>query len=203
LLAGNPSAGALVAWFADRFGPVDPTSIAAEAARHVRDCAERDLVLHPYPVGRQSPLPDPGARLRLTDGAGNDRAWPADPGVGFAALVRGLAHQSRWMFDALDHVAGADANSPIRTSGGAVAGNEAWLAARAAVMPHAQLLTMVPEPVAAGAALRAAVLCGLSDSDQTLSSMPVPPTHGAAADRVHARFLDLVAPDRTPAGSPR
>ncbi len=173
LLAGAPAAGAMVAWWLRTVLP--GRTVEAALAGRVPDGPTGVLVL-PYPTGRQSPRPDPSARVRVVDDRGRDvtaaalTPVPADGDPARAAtltlaVLEGLALQARWMLDTQRLLAagGAGAGPPhaLRVLGGAAAGNGVWMALKAAVTPAPVRLVAAAEPVATGAAMLAAERVGL------------------------------------------
>lgn len=150
ILAGSTSAGAMVSWWLTH---AMPSSTAAEvfalAARWQRARPEDLPLVLPYVNGRQTPAPDPAARVRLVDVAETD-----PPGRRAAALVNGLALHAQWMLDVQARLDGA-APDGIAVLGGPAAANGAWMAAKARYSPDPMRLVRHAEPVAVGAALLA------------------------------------------------
>src|SRR5690606_22370476 len=91
IVAGSSSAGATVAWWAEHRAADRPLAeLLAAAAERPRE-PDAPLVL-PYLRGRQTPAPDPAARVRVVG------QTPQHDDVDLAAaLVDGLALQARWM----------------------------------------------------------------------------------------------------------
>ncbi len=173
LLAGAPAAGAMVAWWLRTVLP--GRTVEAALAGRVPDGPTGVLVL-PYPTGRQSPRPDPSARVRVVDDRGLDVTEaaltpipvdgdPARVATLTLAVLEGLALQARWMLDTqrllAAGAAGARPPHALRVLGGAAAGNEVWMALKAAVTPAPVRLVAAAEPVATGAAMLAAERVGL------------------------------------------
>ncbi|MEV4351257.1 FGGY family carbohydrate kinase [Actinoplanes sp. NPDC049596] len=175
ILAGSAGAGATIAWWLtrepDTFGEVpalgdDPTGV---------------LVL-PYLTGRQTPAPDSGARFRVIGRRPEHR--PAELAK---ALLEGLSLHARWMLDEQLRLAGETAAPSVFLFGAPVAANPAWVRVKAHVQPTGVRVVREPEPVAAGAALLAAVRAGVGPG-QVLASETVP-GGGAAYDAMLARFV--------------
>lgn len=174
LIAGMAGAGSLIHWWFDTLlAGADPDAVLA-AVDDLPPGPGGVLVL-PYPSGRQSPAPDPSARLRILDAHGRT----LDPASRNQAeltrgLLEGLSLQLRWMDAEQRRLArddtedeGAD-ERPIRVLGGIGAANRTWLRIKQRVMPAPLVATTAAQPVASGAALLAAVRLGLTDEDATL-----------------------------------
>lgn len=217
LLAGSSSAGAMVRWWLEHeaAGRTAEDLFAAVAA--LPDAARPDRaagpVVLPYVAGRQTPDPDPAARVRVL----GDRA-AHDPVALAAAMVDGLALQARWMLDA-QLALGRAADPALRPDrlvvlGGPATRNAGWMRAKAELSPVPVRLVDCAEPVAAGAALLALHRAGLLDPDDppVLPALPgLPggeplPAPRPGADAALARFVraardpDSLAP--TPGGHP-
>lgn len=209
VLAGSPGAGAMVRWWSETvLGGESITAVLPTTA-----VAPTGLLVLPYPQGRQSPSPDPSARIRLLDEADRevdpaslrevDRASLRD-GAGRAvagrwteALLEGLALQARWMLTeqhqlVADALGGTAARSPVHVLGGAARSNARWMALKAAVTPAPVRLVACEEPVASGAALLAAERLGLVPR-ATLRLpavlLPRPPGSSGAFSRAYDRFV--------------
>lgn len=217
LLAGSSSAGAMVRWWLEHeAGGRTPDDLFAAVAA-LPDGGRPDRVagpvVLPYVAGRQTPEPDPAARVRVV----GDRAAD-DPVLLAAAMVDGLALQARWMLDA-QLALGAAADPSLRPDrlvvlGGPASRNAAWMRAKAELSPVPVRLVDCAEPVAAGAALLALHRAGLLDPDDppVLPALPGLPGGGPLpgphpdADAALARFVraardpDPSAP--TPGGHP-
>jgi xylulokinase len=217
LLAGSSSAGAAVRWWLEHEagGRTAEDLFAAVVALDPADRPSRATgpVVLPYVAGRQTPDPDPAARVRVR----GDRAAHGPVALA-AALLDGLALHARWMLDAqLDLGAAADpALRPDRlvVLGGPASRNAAWMRAKAELSPVPVRLVDCAEPVAAGAALLALHRAGLLDPDDPPVLPALPALPGGAplpapqpdADAALARFVraardpDSLAP--TPGGHP-
>lgn len=188
LVAGSPSAGAMLPWWADRYaGGEEADALLGLAPERPHP---RELVVLPYLAGRQTPAPDPQATARLVgDPAGRD---PADLA---AALLDGLSLQARWMITAQAGLAGQNpAAGEVVVLGRAVRDRSPWLRTKAAVGPAVVRAVVADEPVAEGAALLAAARCGPLDPDATVlptrlaSERPEP-----AYDGLYAAFVEAAS----------
>ena len=166
VLAGSPAGGSLIAGLVGgELGgtPLDPRQIFGAQAS-----VPRAMAL-PYPRGRQCPAPDPDARLRFVDLEGR----PLDPSALDAAalttaVLLGLSLQLRWMRDAQDRLTGEPTVGALRMIGAAASGNAAWMRLRTEVLGEQLEPVTTSEPVAAAAALLAAVRAGAADPDAAL-----------------------------------
>ncbi len=174
LVAGSAGAGAMLRWWADRYtGGTDLVTLFVEVAR--RPSQPTGVVVLPYITGRQTPDPDPDAQVRILG-----RIEHHDE-VGLArALLEGLSFQARWMLTEQARLAGAadhdhaTGDDELVVLGGAALRGSAWLNVKAAVGPARLRCVQHPEPVAAGAALVAALRSGLlGDTIPTLTTTPV------------------------------
>lgn len=178
LLAGNPTAGALVEWAFAELLPGADRHDALEQALGLASAAP-DAFLLPYLRGRQSPRPDPSATLRLVDLAANagdaegagaastDRASTrrastrrastrlAEPAATLTAVLAGLALQLAWMDAAQTELAGPRRDG-LAVLGGPGAANGAWWRVKQRVIPGILRRVDAAEPVATGAAMLAA-----------------------------------------------
>jgi len=197
LLAGSANGGALVRWWSERFpgtdlpGLLDAADAAADSAAAA---AGAGILLLPYLAGRQTPLPDPHARLRVLDGDG--RELPLEsiaPADAARALLQGLALHLRWMHVEQRRLAGpsGEGDEPITVLGASAASS--WLRTKAAIMPSRLQTVAVSEPVASAAALLAAVRTGIASDATRLPVRAVPPGAGAVFDRVFDRFVAAAA----------
>ncbi|MBT0993816.1 carbohydrate kinase [Cellulomonas sp. DKR-3] len=112
------------------------------------------FVVLPYLHGRQTPRPDPAARLRALGPV------PADPVAAVRGVLLGAALHARWMLDEQAALAGA-APRAVRVLGRPVATNPAWAAVKRWCTPVPLTVVDEPQAVAAGAALLAAERAGL------------------------------------------
>lgn len=182
LLAGSPAAGAMVAWWLARQPSVPPD--LWDQVRTLGDEPGEVLVL-PYPFGRQSPDPDPGAPVAVI----GEAASLVQTAHG---VLEGLALQARWMLDEQVRLAGLDRIGGVTVLGGRTVANKTWLRLKAAATPAPVRLVRAAEPVAVGAALLGAERAGLTDGAVAgLASDPlVVPDHlHAAHDAALARFV--------------
>ena len=201
LLAGSSSAGAMVRWWLEHeaAGRTADDLFAAVAALPPADRPDpadpAAPVVLPYVSGRQTPDPDPAARVRVL-GRG-----ARGPVALAAAMVDGLALQARWMLDVQLRL-GAAADPALRPErlvvlGGPASRNTAWMRAKAEAGPVPVRLVDCAEPVAAGAAVLALHRAGLLDPDDPPvlpvlpglpDGSPLPGPH-PGADAALARFV--------------
>jgi len=184
LIAGMAGAGSLIRWWFDSLlGGADPEAVFAGVDE--LGPGPGDVLVLPYPSGRQSPAPDASARLRILDAQGRP-LYPASRSRAdlTRGVLEGLCLQLRWM-DAeqrrLCRTAAAHVTGALRVLGGIGAANRTWLDIKARVMPAPLVLTTATQPVASGAALLAAVRLGLAHTDAVLPH--VGPAHGPAGGR--------------------
>lgn len=195
LIAGMAGTGSLMRWWFDNL--LDGADAEAVfAAVDALPPGPGDLLVLPYSSGRQSPSPDASARLRILDERGTTAPSHAELTRG---LLEGLSLQLRWMDTEQRRLAGDDAGDlrtrRIRVLGGAAARNSTWLRIKAAVMPTPLALTTAKEPVAAGAALLAAVRLGVTPNDAVLAHVEVAAGADGAPDGAAyaAAFRDFVS----------
>lgn len=171
VLAGSSSAGAVVdRWLTDEAGGATPTELFDEVL--ACDDGPTGVLVLPYLSGRQTPAPDPDARLRVI-GRRPGRAVMAK------AMLEGLCLHTRWMLDEQSTGGG-----PVHLFGGAVATNPAWTRIKAQVLPGVLNVVAAEEPVAVGAALVAA--CGPGGPALRAT---VTPGDGSAYDDMYSRFV--------------
>jgi xylulokinase len=200
LLSGSPSAGGFVRWWLDHEAAgADPDELFASVLDR-RDEPSEVLVL-PYPHGRQAPAPDPDAPVAvLGRRAGHDQAELA------WAMLQGLCLQARWLLDEqqrLAGIAGSGADGLVVALGGPLLGNPAWLRLKTLITPRPLRVLTEPEAVAAGAALVGAVRAGLvPNSGAVLAhwTASAPARHRAGYDRALAAFI-TAATDSTRAAT--
>jgi xylulokinase len=168
LLAGHPSAGALVDWlFTAPFRGADRSRTAWAAAAQGADPSEK-LVM-PYPRGRQSPAPDADARFRVSDRSGHDVLLDESPEAALRSVLQGLCLHIRWADAAQTVIVGAPATG-VTVLGGPGGGDPAWWELKKAIMPVRLNRLDCAEPVAAGAALLAAIRAGVAAPDSALTA---------------------------------
>ncbi|HEX4443657.1 MAG TPA: FGGY family carbohydrate kinase [Galbitalea sp.] len=168
VVAGAAGAGALIGALRNELDLSD--------ARDLDDGPTAELVL-PYPSGRQTPSPDPTARL-----SGFDRS--RGPQTRTRALFEGLALHARWMYEEQRAIAGDRDVGPIHVLGGAGGANELWLATKGAVFPIASARVLSSEPVAVGAASLAATRAGMN------AAGPIPTSPLPAPDPRYQRVFE-------------
>ena len=168
VLAGSASAGAMVAWLVERTGTSADELFGEALADITHDPRPTGHVVLPYLAGRQSPAPDPTARLHLPDDLTGVRLT--------RAVLEGLCLQARWMLT--EQALLADVSEPpaqpqhstatappLTVLGGPAVANAAWAEVKATVTHEPLRWVMADEPVAAGAALLAATRTGLLGDD--------------------------------------
>jgi len=195
IIAGSSSAGATVGWWLEH----EAAGWAAEDLfRQVLELDDRpgDVIVLPYLSGRQTPCPDPTARLQVLG------RRPEHTTVELArSMLEGLCLQARWMLQEQARLAAWSGATPsVTLLGGAVTANPAWVRIKAHVMPWPVHLVTTAEPVAAGAALLAAVRSDHARAPApTLDRRagPTLPGAGTAYDQALARFV-AAATDRRP-----
>ncbi|WP_374008989.1 L-fuculokinase [Leifsonia sp. LS-T14] len=157
LLAGNPTAGALVEWAFDELLPGTDRHDVLEQAHALAD-APVEAFLLPYLRGRQSPAPDVSQTIRLIHlGAGPEPAVHrlADPAAALTAVLTGLVLQLAWM-DAAQTALAGPRRAGLTVLGGPGAANSAWWRLKQRILPGPLRRVDASEPVATGAALLAA-----------------------------------------------
>jgi xylulokinase len=162
VLAGSPGAGALVQWWLDHEAA---GWTADELFLAVLDLDDEpgDVLVLPYLHGRQTPMPDPDARLRvLGRHAGHT---PAQLG---RSLLEGLCLHARWMAAEQLRLTDGGVTGQVTAFGAPLLANPALLRIKSRVMPGTLQFVSTPEAVAAGAALVAAVRAGLIDPDDAV-----------------------------------
>lgn len=194
ILAGSSSAGATVGWWLEHeSGGASQEELFGEVIEY--GDRPTDVIVLPYLSGRQAPEPDPAVRLRVL-GRG-PRHTPAELAK---AMLEGLCLQTRWMLREQARLGGCAPAPTVTLFGGAVAANPAWVRIKAHVLPGELRVVTAAEPVAAGAALVAAVRAGLiGPAAPALDWVDGPAVSGAGSDydRSFARFV-TAATDRGP-----
>jgi xylulokinase len=179
LLAGMAGSGAVLEWWFDRVLPgVERRRVFAAIDRQAS--GPGDVLVLPYPTGRQTPAPDPGATLRVLDVSGGEiDAADRAPEQLTRGLLVGLSLQLRWMRDEQNRLAGGTpASSPV-VVGGPGAANRTWLRIKSEVLGTTLATVDANEPVASGAALLALVRDGRVPATTALrvgeAASPTPP----------------------------
>lgn len=189
VLAGSHSAGAAVDWWlAHEAGGMDPGVLFDEVL--AAGDGPTGVIVLPYLAGRQAPVPDPGARLRVLG-----RRPSHDPVRLAKALLEGLSLQARWMLAEQARLAGRSAPPTVYLFGAPVAANPAWVRIKAQVLPGTLRMVGEPEPVAVGAAMIAAARAGCA-AMPALGWHAVPGA-GADYDPMLARFVAAATERRT------
>lgn len=183
VMGGSPACGALLAAWPTALVDV----LAAEDPAH---WPTSPVTVLPYPRGRQCPSPDPDATLVTIGVHGSD---PDD--VSAHAVLQSLVLHARWMREAAGRHAGIPADRVILL-GSLAARIPVWApltAAAAARTPDrprgvAVARCATREPVAAGAALLAAVREGLAPADVALPVAEVAPASAPGLHDAYERF---------------
>lgn len=194
LIIDNHEVGAsALAWWRDRVteisGPTTFEDLTADAA--MVPAGAGGVIFTPWLAGERSPVDDRLARGGFTNlSLGTNRAHLA------RAVLEGVAHNSRWLLDAVEHVVGRHLE-PIRIMGGGAV-SDLWC------QIHADVLDRVVERPAQpmwtnlrGAAFHAALALGLRDLDDVAAAVPVTsvfrpdPSTRVVHDEHHAVFPDL------------
>lgn len=189
LVAGSSSAGGAVEAWLDRLvgydddrhddahddAQDDGARERLRAAASVPHAPDDAFVVLPYVHGRQTPRPDPAARLRPVGRV------PDDPVAALRGVLLGAALHARWMLDEQAALAGA-APRAVRVLGGPVASSPAWAAAKRWCTPAPLTLVDEPQAVAAGAALLAAERAGLVGDAPALAASAPPAVPGGSPD---------------------
>jgi sugar (pentulose or hexulose) kinase len=166
VLAGNPSAGALIAAWRERAaaGGADP-----DALLRARPGDAGSALALPYPRGRQSPAPDPAAAYSLQGAA------PGDPGDELTGILRGLAAHGAWMRAVVAELASAGPHPAVAAVGAPVRDNRRLAGLMAGLTGAPLRIVDLDAPVATGAAAIAAERAGLC-------AVPPPPFRLAEPD---------------------
>ncbi|WP_160150901.1 FGGY family carbohydrate kinase [Microbacterium timonense] len=181
ILGGSRACGAMLEWW-EHAHPGDDAraTLCAQPAGSWR--TSRMTVL-PYPSGRQCPVPDPAAGVVVRDEAPKPRERAR-------AVLQGLVFHARWMRETIDAVAGSPSRE-LTVLGSLADRIPAWAPLSAAAgIPTFRATTA--EPVAAGAALLAAVRAGEASDRLSLARERVAPTQAPDLDRAYRRFLDTI-----------
>ncbi|MFG1993064.1 L-fuculokinase [Actinoplanes sp. NPDC048988] len=142
------------------------------------------VIVLPYLAGRQTPVPDPEARLRVV----GRRPEHGSVLLG-KALLEGLSLHARWMLAEQLRLAAEPVAPTVFLFGGPVAANPAWVRIKARVLPRGLRMVAEPETVAAGAALLALARAGFGDVPALPSE--VVPGGGATYDAMFERFVGV------------
>lgn len=181
VVGGSRACGAMLEWWAAAHPGDDVLGRLATLSAHPWESTQ--LTVLPYPSGRQCPLPDPGAAVVVRPAA-------SDPATRARAVLQGLVFHARWMREAIDALAGSPATR-ITLLGSLADRIPAWAPLTAAAgVPTSQ--TADAEPVAAGAALLAAVRAGAASPELSLARHEVTPASAPDLDHAYRRFLETV-----------
>lgn len=188
LLAGSSSAGAMLGWLEQRLAVPLHDALAAATGP---DVGAAGLVVLPYLAGRQTPAPDPDARVAVVAGGAplteaQVRSLGAeDPGRLARAVLDGVSLQARWMLEEQATLGSVRPAGPVVVLGAAARTVPGWAAAKHRVSPDALAWVGADEPVAVGAAVLAAARAGLlGDPATALVTAPAMPsvTEGPATE---------------------
>jgi sugar (pentulose or hexulose) kinase len=183
LLAGHSAAGAMVSWWLEHHaGELDVAGLGALAASVQPD---PELIVLPYPFGRNAPAPDPNAQVRLL----GRQPWHSAAEEA-AAVFNGLALHAAWMLEVQSELGGVQPE--VTLLGGPGSTNPAWLDAKLRHMPGLRYAVESTEPVACGAALFALAATGQASS-------VLPRREWAAAEPASGRH-EALCRARTPYG---
>lgn len=182
ILGGSPACGAMLAWWSAEHP--DDRVLTQLSALPTDDWKDGAAIVLPYPSGRQCPSPAPDARVRVLGETGSplDRA---------RSLLQSLVAHVRWMRETADELAGSPTRS-VAVVGSLTKRIPAWapLIAASGVPTSA---CAEEEPVAAGAALLAAVRVGEAPLDApALECTKVAPLRAAGFEDTYRRFLAAV-----------
>lgn len=161
LLAGSASSGSFVRWFSDTH--LDGHDVGGLLDAAAMSLEPSGVIVLPYLRGRQSPAPNPDARVRVLDAAGRDLDPASCSRERLAhAVYEALALQLRWMDAEQRRLAADAALSTLVVLGGPGAQSPAALAVKSAVLGARLAVVTIAEPVACGAALLAGSRLGLA-----------------------------------------
>ncbi|MDQ7876393.1 FGGY family carbohydrate kinase [Microbacterium sp. QXD-8] len=178
ILGGSRACGAMLEWWD---GAHDGDGVRARLASLPADpWPATSMTVLPYPSGRQCPVPHPGARVAV-------RGAAADPTTRARAVLEGLVFQARWMRETIDALAGSPARD-VTVLGSLADRIPAWAPLTAAAGTPA-FRAATTEPVAAGAALLAAVRAGAASDTVSLAREAVAPAQAPHLDHAYRRFL--------------
>jgi xylulokinase len=179
VLGGSRACGAMLEWWdAAHDGDEVRARLAALPAGPWRATS---MTVLPYPSGRQCPVPRPGARAAV-------RGAVDDPAARARAVLEGLVFQARWMRETIDALVGSPARD-VTVLGSLADRIPAWAPLIAAAGIPA-FRTATTEPVAAGAALLAAVRAGEASATVSLAREAVAPAQAPHLDHAYRRFLE-------------
>ncbi len=174
VMGGSAACGGLFAQWPDSPLPV-------LAAQGVDTWRTSPVTVLPYPRGRQCPCPDPDARLRVS-GA------PAGADDVERGILQSLVLHAHWMRTAMQRHAGVTADRIVML-GSLSERIPAWAGLAAAASGTPVHRCTAAEPVAAGAALLAAVRAGLAADTVALESVAITPSRADGLPAAYDRFL--------------
>lgn len=183
VMGGSPACGGLLAQW-----PGTPADVLA--ALPVDVWRTSPVTVLPYPRGRQCPHPDPAARVVMSGRASS----PSDVARG---LLQSLVLHSRWMREAMAAHTGASTERVVLL-GSLVDRIPVWGPLAAAATDATVLRCTAAEPVAAAAALLAAVRTGLAAETSALDTVAVPACDATDLDDAYRRLIDAALQPRHP-----
>ncbi|WP_308493053.1 FGGY family carbohydrate kinase [Microbacterium terrisoli] len=174
VMGGNAACGALLVQWPD-------SPLPTLAAQGTDTWSTSPVTVLPYPRGRQCPHPNPNAHLRVL-------GTPIETGDLERGILQSLVLHSRWMRTAMQRHTGMDADR-IVLFGSLTERIPAWAPLTAAAgRAHVRRCTAT-EPVAAGAALLAAVRAGLAADTLVLDTVESTPSASDGLEAAYDRFL--------------
>jgi xylulokinase len=193
----HEAAGLCLRWLRDAFHTSEPASFdrLIEVAKGAPP-GSGGVIFTPWIAGERSPVDDRNARggwHNLSVDAGNAEL--------VRSVLEGVAYNSRWLNDAVEHFVGGRLNSLRIFGGGAV--SDTWCQIHADVMDRT--IERVAEPLHTnlrGAALLAALALGAVERDEVRDLVPVDrtftpnPANREAYDRLYAEFPGLYKAQR-------
>lgn len=181
ILGGSPAGGAMLAWWEAQFP--DDRMRERLAALTAGSWTTSAMTVLPYLSGRQCPAPHPGAAVQIVgEGDADERA---------RGLLQSLVAHARWMRETADRLAGSPTTA--LTLLGSIARRVPVWAPLAAASGVPTMVCAADEPVAAGAALLAAVRSDAAAAETSvLPTAEATPIDDPALDDAYRRFLAAV-----------
>jgi xylulokinase len=189
LLAGGSGGSVIARWIA-----AHPEKDAAVLFRAIELEGPGGAFALPYPHGRQSPHPDPNPSELLVGTTETTMEH-------LRAVLVGLSLHLRWLEERSNRILDA-APVGLKIVGGAAAHNAAWNRLKSRLLNPPLAVVEAHEPVAAGAALLAAVRSGAASPDAVLRSSPFPSHPHPGADKLFRAFVDAATSELTPLSAP-
>jgi len=187
VVGGSPAGGAMLAWWEAQFP--DDRMLERLAALTAGSWSTSPMTVLPYLAGRQCPDPHLGAEVRiLGTGDAEERT---------RGLLQSLVAHARWMRETADDLAGSPTTA--LTLLGSIARRVPVWAPVAAASGVPTVVCAADEPVAAGAALLAAVRSDEAAAETSvLPSSRVTRVHDPALDDAYRRFLAAAGAEALP-----